>query len=362
MMSRNIPISKPNLGLHEYIAVQKVLKSGVLGSAENVIKFEKRFASNCQTNYCIAVNSGTSALHIGLLSLGIGPGDEVIVPSFTFAATANAVLLTGATVVFSDVDASTFNLDTSNLENLVSNRCKAIIPVHLFGLPADMDPIKRVAEKFGLAILEDAAQAHGATYKGNVVGNLGDAAAFSFYATKNITTGEGGAITTNLKHVCDTSSLLRNQGMKKMYENELAGFNNRMSEIQAAIGRVQLEKLSSINEQRRRNAAFYNSALQGVVTPVEPEGTRHVYHQYTISIPDLNRERVMLELGKVGIQTRVYYPTPLHKMEYFLKDIELKNAENASRSVFSIPVHPKIRKRDRELIAKEINRIASFGA
>jgi dTDP-4-amino-4,6-dideoxygalactose transaminase len=288
-MSRRIPISAPKLGLNEYLAVQKVMKSGILGSSNQVAQFEKNFASKCETTHCVAVNSGTSALHLGLLSLGVGPGDDVIVPSFTFAATANAVLLTGANVVFADIDPTTFNLDPVNLEHLITDRCKAIIPVHLFGLPADMDPIKQIANKFGLVILEDAAQAHGATYKGKMTGNLGDVAAFSFYATKNITTGEGGAITTNLQDVCDFSRLLRNQGMKRIYENEVAGYNNRMTEIQAAMGIIQLKKLSDFNEQRRKNAAFYNSALEGVVLPIEPLGSRHVYHQYTISIPDLSK-------------------------------------------------------------------------
>lgn len=361
-MSRSIPISSPKLGWRESLAVQKVIKSGILGSGNLVAQFEENFASKCETTQCVAVNSGTSALHLGLLSLGVGPGDEVIVPSFTFAATANAVLLTGANVIFADIDSTTFNLDPANLEHLITDRCKAIVPVHLFGLPADMDPIKQIANKFGIVVLEDAAQAHGATYKGKMTGNLGDVAAFSFYATKNITTGEGGAITTNLQGVSEASRLLRNQGMKRVYENELAGYNNRMTEIQAAIGIVQLKKLSAFNDQRRKNAAFYNSALEGVVLPIEPPGSRHVYHQYTISIPDLDREMVIRELEKASIQTRVYYPIPLHTMTYFMKNVELKNAEKASRSVFSIPVHPNLRQRDCEHIVKAINRVAGFGA
>lgn len=358
----DIRISEPNIGYREIYAVAKVLKSKKLVNSKTVKDFEDDFAFLSGSKYCIAVNSGTSALHLGLLAMGIGKGDEVIIPAFSFAATANSVLLTGAQVVFADVDSRTFNIETSALESLVTPRTKAIIPVHLYGLPADMDPINRVAEKYGLQVFEDSAQAHGALYKDRPTGSLGDAAAFSFYATKNMTSGEGGAFTTSNQIWDRRLRLLRNQGMERVYFNEMPGFNNRMTEAQAAIGITQLSKLKSMNKKRRQNAHFFSKELRGVITPYEPDNSLHVYHQYTLTLVDLNRDSLVEFLSSKGIESKVYYPLPLHKLDYMKEDVPLVNSENLSKSVLSIPVHPRLRKSELEKIVVAVNTFASAGS
>jgi perosamine synthetase len=358
----SIRISEPNIGYREIYAVAKVLKSKRLVNSRTVKSFEDSFASFSGAKHCSAVNSGTSALHLGLLAMGIGKGDEVIIPAFSFAATANSVLLTGAQVVFADVNSRTFNIETSALESLVTSRTKAIIPVHLYGLPADMDPINRIAEKYGLHVFEDSAQAHGALYKDRPTGSLGNAAAFSFYATKNMTSGEGGAFTTSNPVWDRKIRLLRNQGMEKVYFNEIPGFNNRMTELQGALGLTQLSKLQSMNKKRRLNAQFFNKELRGVITPYEPENSFHVYHQYTLTLVDLERDSLIKFLSSKGIESKVYYPLPLHQLDYMKVDLPLVNSENLSKSVLSIPVHPKLRKSDLERIVVAVNAFASAGS
>ena len=250
-----IPVAKPIIGDDERAAVDRVLRSGMIAQGPEVASFEEEFSTALlDGRQCVAVNSGTSALHLGLLAAGIGPGDEVIVPSFTFAATANSVALTGATPVFADIDAATFCLDPASVEAAVTERTKAVMPVHLYGHPADMTALGAIAERHGLAIFEDAAQAHGATFDGRPVGSFGAFGAFSLYPTKNMTSGEGGMVSCDAD-IARKVRLLRNQGMEKQYENELAGLNNRMTDIHAAIGRVQLTRLPGWTEARRRNAA-----------------------------------------------------------------------------------------------------------
>lgn len=342
---RNIPVAQPQIGRAERRAVSKVLKSGSLAQGPMVAKFESDFSKFVGDRECIAVNSGTSALHLALLSLGIGSGDEVIVPSFTFAATANSVALTGARPVFVDIDPKTFNIDPSLIEPAITKRTKAIQVVHLYGLPADMNQILNIAAKHGLLVIEDAAQAHLAEISGQKVGTFGDAAAFSFYPTKNMTTGEGGMIVLKDSAAARTSRLLRNQGMEKRYQNELVGFNLRMTDIHAAIGIEQLKKIEKRIEIRIRNANFMNSRLPEHVTPFTPEGSKHVFHQYTVRL-NSRRDLISTELAELGIGNSVYYPTQVHKLPSFRSDLNLSQTQLATEQVLSLPVHPSLSKRD----------------
>jgi len=361
-MSKFISVAQPDIGRKERRAVMRVLKSGNLAQGKEVSNFEEKFSSWVDGRKCVAVNSGTSALHVALMALGIKQGDEVIVPSFTFAATANIVALTGATPIFVDISLDTFCIDPLSIERAITSKTKAIVPVHLYGHPADMQMIMKIAERYGLSILEDAAQAHGATIEGKPVGSFGDAAAFSFYPTKNMTSGEGGMITTPSDHIYKTSRLLRNQGMEKRYENEIVGFNLRMTDIHAAIGKVQLEKLDIYNGLRRKNARFLNENLRGVVTPSEKRGYRHVYHQYTIRVVGHDRDRFCSELEKLGVGSGVYYPTPVHRLPSYTRTNYLANTEKAATQVLSLPVHPKLKTKDLEKIVEAVNKVANAGA
>ena len=246
-----IPAAQPLIGKEEREAVDAVLRSGMVAQGPQVAAFEEEFGNFVDGHECIAVNSGTSALHLSLIAMGIGPGDEVIVPSFTFAATGNSVAILGATPVFVDIEPAHFTIDPEAVKNAITSRTKAIVPVHLYGHPAAMRELNDIASETGLRILEDAAQAHAAALDGRPVGAWGDAAAFSFYPTKNMTSGEGGMIVTRDPELARTARLLRNQGMEQRYRNEVVGLNNRMTDIHAAIGRVQLGHLSEWTEQRR---------------------------------------------------------------------------------------------------------------
>ena len=342
---RNIPVAQPQIGRAERRAVSKVLKSGSLAQGPIVAKFESDFSKFVGGRECIAVNSGTSALHLALLSLGIGPEDEVIVPSFTFAATANSVALTGAKPVFVDIDPKTFNIDPSLIEPAITKRTKAIQVVHLYGLAADMNQILNIAAKHGLLVIEDAAQAHLAEISGQKVGTFGDAAAFSFYPTKNMTSGEGGMIVLKNSSAARTSRLLRNQGMEKRYQNELVGFNLRMTDIHAAIGIEQLKKIEKRTEVRISNANFMNSRLPVNITPFTPADSKHVFHQYTVRLVS-NRDAISTELSELGIGNSVYYPTQVHKLPSFQSDLKLLQTQFATEQVLSLPVHPSLSKRD----------------
>ncbi len=283
-MTVPVAAAAPMIGAEERAAVDRVLASGRLAMGPEVAAFEQEFATLVAGRPCVAVNSGTSALHLALLALGIGPGDEVIVPSFTFAATANAVALAGASPVFADIDPASFCLDPAAADAAVTPRTAAIMPVHLYGHPADTVRLEEVARRHGLAVVEDAAQAHAASDDGRPVGSLGAAAAFSFYPTKNMTTGEGGMVVCADESVARQVRLLRNQGMERRYANEVVGFNLRMTDIAAAIGRVQLTRLGDWTERRRSTAAHYDMALTGVRTPTVRAGAHHVYHQYTVRL------------------------------------------------------------------------------
>jgi perosamine synthetase len=353
-----IPLAKPQITREERKAVNRVLKSLSLAQGPEVKSFESEFSKLVDNRECVAVNSGTSALHLCLIALGIGPGDEVIVPSFTFAATANVVALVGATPVFVDIDPLTYCLNPSLVKSAITAKTKAIIVVHLYGLPADMVSITKIAKENALLVVEDAAQAHMASIDGKMVGTFGDAAAFSFYPTKNMTSGEGGMIVLRESDKARTCRLLRNQGMEKRYQNEVPGFNLRMTDIHAAIGLVQLKKLPEMTEKRLQNAAFLSENLSTESVPFVPQSHKHVFHQYTVRIKE-SREQFSANLHELGIGNDVYYPTQVHKLPSFNLSIELPETEIATREVLSLPVHPGLSKKDLKRVASSFNSILS---
>lgn len=357
-----IPAANPIIGRQERKAVDRVLRSGGLAQGPEVAAFEKEFSSHVAGRHSIALNSGTSALHMAFLAAGIKPGDEVIVPSFSFAATANSVALAGAVPVFVDVEENHFNLDPSKIEAAITKKTRAIMPVHLYGHPADMVTITEIAKKHDLLVFEDAAQAHGAKVNGIPVGAWGIAASFSFYPTKNMTSGEGGMVTTPSDEVSRMVKVLRNQGMEIRYQNEVVGFNTRMTDIHAAIGREQLKKLPRWTAQRQQNAAFLNENLEGVVVPATAPGMEHVFHQYTIKVVDTDRDAFSAELTKRGVGNGVYYPTPIHRLPSFQLTLDLPATERVAQQVLSLPVHPALKKRDLETIVKVVNSIAKAGS
>jgi dTDP-4-amino-4,6-dideoxygalactose transaminase len=361
-MSAVIPAAKPIIGEEERAAVDRVLRSGMLAQGPEVAAFENEFSEIVAGRYCVAVNSGTSGLHLALIAAGVKQGDEVIVPSFTFAATANTVGLTGATPVFVDIDPRTFNIDPAAIEAAISPRTRAIQVVHLYGQPAAMKEIMAIAGRHGLLVLEDAAQAHMANIDGTPVGAFGATGVFSFYPTKNMTSGEGGMITTSSSEIARQCRLLRNQGMETRYVNEIIGFNTRMTDIHAAIGRVQLAKLAGWTAQRRSNAKFLDTHLQGVVTPYVATGAFHVYHQYTIRVAGHDRDLFSAEMSKQGIGNGVYYPTPVHLLPSFSHTFDLPETTRATKEVISIPVHPSLSEEDLEKIVAVINSIAAAGS
>lgn len=344
-----IPAAKPIIGEDERKAVDRVMASGMLAQGPEVEAFENEFSKIVDHRRCVAVNSGTSALHLGLLAAGIGQGDEVIVPSFTFAATGNSVALAGAVPIFVDIEPNYFCIDPIAIEAAIGPKTAAIMPVHLYGHPAAMDQIQKIADQHGLFVIEDAAQAHAASLDGKPVGAMGSVAAFSFYPTKNMTSGEGGMIVTDDPEIERRARLLRNQGMEQRYENEVIGFNARMTDIHAAIGRVQLTKLNDWTKCRQENAAFLDTALTGVTTPKVAENAVHVYHQYTIRSE--NRDELAQQLLDRGVGSGIYYPIPTHRLPSFSSDLHLPETEIAAKTVLSLPVHPSLTNQDLKKIA-----------
>jgi dTDP-4-amino-4,6-dideoxygalactose transaminase len=301
-------------------------------------------------------------LHLGLLAAGVGPGDEVIVPSFTFAATANSVALTGATPVFADIEPDYFGLSPAAVEATVTDRTVGIMPVHLYGHPADLSGLTAVAQKHGLRLFEDAAQAHGATWQGAPVGTFSTFAMFSLYPTKNMTSVEGGMVSCETEETARQVRLLRNQGMERRYENEIVGFNARMTDVHAAIGRVQLSKLPAWTEQRRANARFLDRHLEGVTVPPVAEEATHVYHQYTVRVADDRDGFATALAGEHGIGTGVYYPIPNHRLPSFRRTLDLPETEKAAREALSLPVHPSLSDNDLDRIVAAVNTVAKAGA
>jgi dTDP-4-amino-4,6-dideoxygalactose transaminase len=328
-----------------------------------VTQFEKAFAKFAGAKHAIAVNTGTAALHAAVAAVGVTAGDEVILPSFTFVATAEAVVLAGGRPVFADIDPETYNLSPDEVDKAITRKTKAIVPVDLYGLSADMKPIREVANKHGLAIVEDAAQAHGTIYKGKPPGAFSDAACWSLYASKNMTTGEGGVVTTNDDKVAEVTRMVRTHGERAKYASEMLGCNYRMSEIQAAIGAVQLQRLPGFVAKRSANAERLTKILsesQRLCLPSEPEDGKHSWYLYTARIcrgEMSERDKILDELHKKGIGAEAYYVNPVHTMPFYHSNFgtrRLPETEKAAKQVFSLPIHPCVTEEQIGFIGKTV--------
>ncbi|MDR2707258.1 MAG: DegT/DnrJ/EryC1/StrS family aminotransferase [Nitrososphaerota archaeon] len=357
----------PKVGEEEAQAVLDVVRKGpltnALGKGPKVLEFEKNYAKFAGVKHAVAVSNGTIALNAALLAVGVKQGDEVIVPSFTFIATAEAVVFAGAKVVFADIDPETFTLSPEAVKQAVTSKTRAILPVDLYGYSADIKPLREIAEKHGLALIEDAAQAHGATYQDKPAGYFADVACWSLYASKNITTGEGGVITTDDDKLCETLQLIRNHGEKEKYTSVLMGNNYRMPEIEAAIGIVQLEKLSQFVAKRRQNAQQLSKILQQskrLKLPTETKSNQHSWYLYTVRLIDGTEEErniILKALKQKEIGVEAYYVNPVNTMEFYRNNYascELPETEKAAKQVFSLPIHPNVTSEQIEYIGKTL--------
>ncbi len=363
-MKRQIPIAKPLLGREEEDAIRGVLRSGMLVQGKQIKAFEEAFADYIGVEHAVAVTNGTIALDLALKALKLDLGDEVIVPAFSFIATSNCVLFHGAKPVFADIDQKTFNIDPADVNEKVTGKTKAIIPVHLFGQPAKMDELKEIAQDHEIYVIEDAAQSHGAEYKEQKTGSLGDIGCFSFYATKNMTTGEGGMITTNNSEVTKRIRLLRHHGQTEKYHHTIIGYNYRMTELSAAIGLVQLGKLEERNEKRMKNAEKLDEGIEnlhGLTPPYVEEYAKHVFYQYVVKVEDdypLERNKLADHLKEMGIGTAVHYPMPIYKQSAYRKLGYDKKicpvTEESCRRVLSLPVHPSVNEKDIQYITAKL--------
>jgi perosamine synthetase len=355
-----IPIARPLMGDEEKALVWSTIESGMLAQGPRVRELEERFAGFVGVPHGVATSSGTTALHLALLAHEIGPGDEVVTVPFTFIASANAILYTGARPVFVDVREETFNLDPGQIEAAITPRTRAILPVDLYGNPADLPAIAEIAERRGLALIEDAAQAHGAEVAGRRCGAWGTGA-FSFYPTKNMTTGEGGMITTSDPKVADRARLLREHGARVRYHHERLGYNFRMTDIHASIGLAQLDKLAGFNRRRIEIAGRYERELRGVLTPTVRPGARHVFHQYTIRVA--GRDEFADRLRERGVGSAIYYPIPVHRQKPFIElgygEQSLPVSERLSGEVLSIPVHPALTEEEVTRVIGAVNQTAA---
>lgn len=353
-----ISISKPAIGEDEKKEVLNVLESGNIAAGEKVREFEEKFAEYIGSTYAVATSSGTTALHTMIHALDFQPGDEIITTPFSFIATANAIRYCGLNPIFVDIEEDTFNIDTNKIEEMIKSnkKIRAILIVHLFGQACNMKELKEICDKYKLFLLEDCAQAHGSEYDGIKVGNFGHLAAFSFYATKNMTTAEGGMITGNDEGLIKKCRCFINHGMVEKYKYETLGYNYRMTNIQAAIGICQLKKLDDFNDKRIKNAMLYNSFFEkceNIIVPLIKERCKHVFHQYVIKVPEIKRDGLIEHLKKHQVQCGVFYPQPLYK--YITEDIfELDVVERVSRSVVALPVHPLLNECDIEYVAKMV--------
>ncbi len=361
-----IQVSAPQIGDEEKKAVLGVLDSGQLAQGPEVQAFEREFASWCGAEHAVAVNSGTAALHLLMLAHGLHDGDEVITSPFTFIASANSALFVGARPVFVDIEPETFCLDPAKVEAAISPKTKAIMPVDLYGHPAQIPELREIADRRGLVLIEDACQAHGAAVGNRKAGALGVSASFSFYPTKNMTTAEGGMVTTHDAGVAERVGVLRQHGAAHRYHHDVLGFNFRMTDIAAAIGRVQLAKLDRFNERRRRNATVLDEGLAGiaeVVTPTERPGYRHVYHQYTVVIGG-DRDRFQRRLLELGVGTAIHYAVPVHRQPLYANlgydGVSLPVAERMADHVLSLPVHPALTDSDLERIVHSVRKVAAM--
>ena len=357
-----VPIAKPIIGEEEIENVVEVLKSGMIAQGPKVAEFEEKFAEWVGAEYGIAVNSGTAALHTALLACGIGEGDEVITTPFTFIASGNSIVYTGAEPVFADIDLKTYTLNPDAIEDLITENTKAILPVQLYGQSSNMDKINEIAEKYGLIVIEDAAQAHGATCNGKKVGSMGDMACFSFYPTKNMTTSEGGIITTDDEDLAEQARIFRAHGASVRYHHNAIGYNFRMTDISAAIGLAQLNKIDEFNDKRIANAAYLNEGLKdvdGIVTPYCAYDSKHVYHQYTIRVEKGDRDDWVDIINDCGVGTGIHYPIPLYNQPAYRKlglEGDCPNAELAANNVISLPVHPSLTKEDLDLVIEAVEK------
>ncbi len=360
-----IYIAKPEIGDEEIHAVNQVLKSGMLSQGPKVAELEKDWAEYCGTKHALAVNSGTAAIHAALFATGIQTGDEVITTPFSFIATINPIIMLGAKPVLVDIDRETFNIDSTKIEAAITSRTKAIMPVHLYGQPADMTKIQDIANRNNLTIIEDSCQAIGAEYKGKKAGNLGSLGCFSLYATKNIMCGEGGIVTTNDDEHAKLIRQFRQHGMSGSYQYEHLGYNYRLTDLQAAIAVEQLKKVDKFTKARQDNAEFFDEHLKNVSSIVTPNPTSdrtHVYHQYTLVISDkcrFSRDEIVKKLKEQGIVAGVYYPQPLHHIEHIAKITgrhpgDFPITEELTKKVLSLPVHPMLTPEDRETIVGAI--------
>ncbi len=361
-----IPINIPLLGKEEKDAVNSVLESGLLTNASYeggkfVRDFERKLAAKVGTKHAVAVNSGTAALHTSLVAYGVGHGDEVIIPAFTFEATANVVLACGAKPVFADVK-SDYNIDPEDVRRKIRKRTKAIIPVDVYGYPADLDEIREIADKFSLKVIEDAAEALGAEYNGRQAGKTDHAGCFSMYATKVITSGEGGAITTDDDELADAARLVRNHGMREGYDTSVLGFNYRMPEVLAAIASVQMDRLDGYIAERRKNVkmlAELTSRLKGVKMTQDSPDRKHVWYLYTLLLAK-KRDEVKARLRASGVGAAVYWESPVNRMPLYRKlgygDMKLPGAYKAAAHVLSLPVHPGVTSKEIEFIAEQLSK------
>ena len=353
-----IPIARPVLGEEEKALVWSAMEAGQLAQGARVAEFEKRFADFIGAKHAVAVSSGTTAIHLALLAAGIGPGDEVITVSFTFTASASAILHAGARPVFIDVDPVSFTMDPSLIEAAITPRTRAVMPVSLYGNPADMPAITEIARRHGLLLIEDACQAHGASLDGRRSGAWGTAV-FSFYPTKNMTTGEGGMITTDNAELAERASLLRAHGMRERYKPEILGYNFRMTDLGASIGLAQLEKLPAANARRRAIADRYDRELRGVMTPQRRPKAEHAFHQYTLRVAQ--RDRFLARLAELGVGANVYYPVPVHRQVPFLEVAGqplLPATEMLTEQIISIPVYPNLTDEEVGTIIGAVNQVA----
>jgi len=362
---KTIPIAAPQIGEEERNAVLAVLESGQLAQGPVVEAFESEFAAWCGARHAVAVNSGTAALHLLLLAHGIKEGDEVITTPFTFVASANAALFVGARPVFVDIESDTYCLDPSRVEAAITPKTRAIVPVDLYGQAAQVPELRAIAERHGLVLIEDACQAHGAAIGARKAGALGVSASFSFYPTKNMTTAEGGMVTTDDPDVAAKVGVLRQHGASHRYHHDVLGYNFRLTDIAAAIGRAQLAKLDRFNEIRRRNASVLDEGLAGipgVVTPRERRGYRHVYHQYTVRI-EHNRDRFQERLLELGVGSAVHYAVPVHRQPLYVElgygDVSMPASEAAASQVLSLPVHPGVTESDLDRIIDSVRKVAA---
>jgi perosamine synthetase len=338
-----IPIARPDIGQEEIDAVSEVLRSGMVAQGKKVKELEDAWAEFVGVKHAIATGNGTLALMSIFSGIGLEPGDEVITVSHTFAATANAILSTGATPVFVDIEPDTYVIDAKQIEGAITARTRAICPVHLFGLVADMDMIRAIADRHGLVVVEDACQAHGATYRGRLAGSFGHGA-FSLYATKNMTTAEGGFVTTNDDALADWLRLYRNQGMRARYQFEMLGYNYRMTDMAAAIGLAQFAKLPRNTARRQAIAGRYDAAFGElpIGLPITPDGRTHVFHQYTLDVGGA-RDAILADVREAGIGADVYYPIPVHRQSYIMErglHADLPVTDAAASRTLALPMYP----------------------